>query len=392
MKRFFALLLSALMLLGILASCGEQPKEQPASSELPGTTSEESGTDPTTEPKTESETEPASTEEPATSKHETEYVAPEDGSFTICGIPLSEYTEVVYLPAREELSFVNPADYKNKFLEITESAIGTELEIKIAKNEKMFTEKRYEHEILFGTGFVRDGIPEPDLSKTYYGVTADGTIYFCSPSVSVYSYLWELFLEEFCGVPLKSGQRSAGCAVSECYRELPNFTAERAEALGYSQVFSDEFDGEELDLSVWKIKHEGDMGGYFETASQDFLRRGSDSARRMAGRRPLRRGLVYGRHRADSGICARILRIADSVQQVQRPQRRFLVCLLDSGPESLQRRNFSGRNRTGRSGDRHHGEFRSRSSHQLRLLRLGRRMGRAPDGFRRRTESGQPLR
>ncbi|MBO4798596.1 MAG: family 16 glycosylhydrolase, partial [Candidatus Methanomethylophilaceae archaeon] len=57
-------------------------------------------------------------------------------------------------------------------------------------------------------------------------------------------------------------------------RELPNFTAESAEALGYSQVFSDEFDGAELDLSVWNIKHEGDMGGYFESASQDFLRDG----------------------------------------------------------------------------------------------------------------------
>ena len=70
---------------------------------------------------------------------------------------------------------MNHITYKNRLAETTASAIGSELEIKVARNEKMFTEKRYEHEILFGTGFVRDGIPEPDLSKTYYGVTADGT-------------------------------------------------------------------------------------------------------------------------------------------------------------------------------------------------------------------------
>ena len=258
MKRIFAFLLSALMLLGILASCGEQPAVQPASSEAPESRSEEPRTEPGTESASDSETEEVpATEEPVSSKYETEYVAPEDGSFTVCGIPLSQYTLVLYIPAVTELANMNPADYKKRFNEITESAIGSELEIKVARNDKMFTDKRYEHEILFGTGFVRDGMPEPDMKKNCYGVTADGTIYFATPSIALYSYMYSLFLEEFFGIPADSGQRSAGCALTECYRELPGMDQATLEAKGYSLVFEDPFDGDTLNLDVWEHRGSG---------------------------------------------------------------------------------------------------------------------------------------
>ena len=270
MKKLICLALSLLLLSFACVSCAEQtPGEGEDSSSPAPVSSEPAETESESLP--ESETETPETEEPDTSKYEYEYMPPEDGSFTICGVPLSEYTQVLYFPQTQDNSWMNHITYKNRLAETTASAIGSELEIKVARNEKMFTEKRYEHEILFGTGFVRDGIPEPDLSKTYYGVTADGTVYFCSPAVAVFPYLWELFLEEFFGVPVKSGQPSAGCAVPECYRELKPMDGASLESQGYTLVFEDNFEADELDLNVWRHRGLGREGGGFNAASSVSL-------------------------------------------------------------------------------------------------------------------------
>ncbi|MBO4229296.1 MAG: hypothetical protein J5938_02965, partial [Clostridia bacterium] len=218
MKRFTTLLIAVLMLLSLLASCGEQPKEPPAFSEIPVSQSEEPGTEPASESVTE---EAPATEEPLPSKYETEYAAPEDGSFTICGVPLSEYVPVLFFPTTEDYVKLNRKALLSGLKDPLSAATGSEWEFKVVKNDKYDTVKWAEHEILFGTNFHRDGMPETDLKKNYYGVTADGTVYFCSPSPMLYSYLWERFLEEFLGVEPGSGSTSGGCAVTECYRELP---------------------------------------------------------------------------------------------------------------------------------------------------------------------------
>ena len=273
MKRFLCLFLATLFLSIPLISCGEQKPEDPASSSaLPDSSAEpaDSGTEPQTEPSTEA---PA-TEEPATSKYEYEYVAPEDGSFTICGVPLSEYTLVLSWPGIDAYALMDYHVYKDKLSDITSSATGFDLEVKVTRNDKIFNEKKYDHEILFGNGFVRDGMPERDLNKNYYGVTADGTVYFSSPALTVYPYLWQLFLEEFFGVPMKSGERSAGCAVPECYRELPAMDAAQVESLGYAMVFEDEFDADELDLNTWFHRGLGPEGNGFNAASAVSLSNG----------------------------------------------------------------------------------------------------------------------
>ncbi|MBQ4289624.1 MAG: hypothetical protein II719_00350, partial [Clostridia bacterium] len=103
MKRISAFLLALLLILGIFSSCGEQPAGQPSSSEAPASGSEEPATvsEPARESETEPGTEPSSEpSEPLTAidkpVYENEYAAPEDGSFTICGVPLSEYTPMIY--------------------------------------------------------------------------------------------------------------------------------------------------------------------------------------------------------------------------------------------------------------------------------------------------------
>ncbi|MBO4797912.1 MAG: hypothetical protein J5494_03975, partial [Candidatus Methanomethylophilaceae archaeon] len=58
MKRFLTLLIAVLMLLGALSSCGDQPENPYASSELPGSESPEPASEPETEPNTEPATEP----------------------------------------------------------------------------------------------------------------------------------------------------------------------------------------------------------------------------------------------------------------------------------------------------------------------------------------------
>ena len=270
-KRFFAILLAALLTLGMLASCGEQPGGQPASSEVPGSASGEPGTEPgqETEPATEPVAEPAVI--PDKPVYEYAYAAPEDGSFTVCGADLSEYELIMYFPNDSVYNYMDRVTLAKKIQASCLSATGLDRKIYVVKNERYNTEKRAEHEILFGNNFEREGIPEADLKKNYYGVTADGTIYFCTPSPVLYSYLFDLFLEEFFGVPFESGETSSGCALTECYREIPLMTTDVLEACGYSKVFDDEFEGEEPDMDVWNIRSPGARRGGYNAASQITL-------------------------------------------------------------------------------------------------------------------------
>ncbi|MBO4798143.1 MAG: hypothetical protein J5494_05160, partial [Candidatus Methanomethylophilaceae archaeon] len=268
MKRLFALLIAALLILGILASCGEQPAEQPVSSGIPSSASAEPDTEPETEPAKESEAEPVSAEEPVTTKYETEYVAPEDGSFTICGTPLSEYSLLLYFPTTEEYNRMSRKRVASALRDPFRSATGMEADLVVAINAKYDTVPKAEHEILFGSNFRREGIPEIDYQKNYYGVTADGTVYFCAVSPLVYSFLWERFLEEFFGVAPGSGEQSAGCTVTECYRELPAFDASRLESEGYSLVLDEPFDGESLNFDIWEYRANGARRAGYNAASQ----------------------------------------------------------------------------------------------------------------------------
>ncbi|MBO4797972.1 MAG: hypothetical protein J5494_04275 [Candidatus Methanomethylophilaceae archaeon] len=248
MKKILSILLAALMLAGVLASCGEQTQAEVESSGLPASQSEEQATQESPAP--ESEAESDTEEEQATPEFEYEYVPPEDGSFTICGVPLEEYTFVLYFPGSEEYMRMNRAALLDSIQTSTRNATGLDLEFKVAKNEKMFTEKKYEHEILFGSGFVREGMPERNPKKNYYGVTEDGTVYFTAVCVMSYRELWNRFLAEFFGVPEGSGAASAGCSVPACYREYPEMNEEWLTQNGYSLVFADEFDGDALNMDV----------------------------------------------------------------------------------------------------------------------------------------------
>ena len=274
MKRLLTLLIAALMLLALLASCGEQPENPPASSDLPGSESAEpaSGSEQESEPDTEPATEPATEPEeplpnPDKPVYEYEYAAPEDGSFSICGIPLSEYSMVLFFPSSADYNFMNRKLIVNLLKDTMSQATGTEWDLKVVKNEKYDTEKWAEHEILFGSNFHREGMPESDMKKNYYGVTADGTVYFSSPSPMMYRHLWQLFLEEFFGVPYESGEQSGGCAITECYRELPNLDEAWLKQQGYETVWIDEFEGDSLNLDVWDIGQHVTRSG-FESAKQ----------------------------------------------------------------------------------------------------------------------------
>ena len=276
LRRLFCLLLSFLLLSLALASCGsvdpnpEDGSQSPASSQESGQSEPEGSTDPApaTEPATEPAAEPGELIPPEKPAYEKEYAAPEDGSFTICGVPLTEYTQVLYWNGNSDYAKLDFRKVRDGLTDLTTSATGLELTLKVVRNERMFEKKEYEHEILFGTGFVRDGIPETNLKKNYYGVTEDGTVYFSSPSYMLYPYLWQLFLEEFCGVPVGSGERSAGCEIGPCYRELQTLDTAVLEAQGYSKVFDDEFDGEELNLDVWETVSNGPRREGYNAPSQ----------------------------------------------------------------------------------------------------------------------------
>ncbi|MBO4229226.1 MAG: glycoside hydrolase family 16 protein [Clostridia bacterium] len=261
MKRLISILIAALMILGVLVSCGEVPTEPASdvSSESEQASAEPSDTE-TGAPDTESETEPGY-----------QYIPPEDGSFTVCGIDLSEYSMLLYFEANAANGYLNRSILVKDIERNTASCLGYEKKLTVVKNDRFNTTPKSEHEILFGNNFHREGIPELDLKKNCYGVTADGTIYFSAPSHMLYGYLWRLFLEEFFGYDSSAGEKSAGCALTECYRELPELDLAKLEASGYSLVFADEFDGDSLDMDVWDWREPGPRfePPFFDTTSLD---------------------------------------------------------------------------------------------------------------------------
>ena len=281
MRRFAAFLLAFFLILGIFSSCGEQPAEQPAFSETPISGSEEpaSGSEPVSESEPEQETDPA-TEPPEPLPtidkpvYENEYVAPEDGSFTICGVPLSEYTPMLYWGLDADYNYMERKPVV-KTIEAIFASAGCPLDLSIAKSAKYDTTPIAEHEILFGVRFQREGIPEYDSMKNYYGVTEDGTVYFCSPSPILYPYLLELFVEEFLGVAPGSGEQSGGCAISPCYRELPRLDVSRLQAEGYALVLDEPFDGDALNLDLWNYRADGARRVGFSAYTQTSVRDGN---------------------------------------------------------------------------------------------------------------------
>ena len=266
MKRLFALLFAALMILGVLASCGEQP----ASSGIPSSQSEEltDGEAPA-ESETDSETEEAEKTEPETEA----YIAPEDREFLICGTPLKDYTFYLYFPQIEEyhgLMSMGQKAFFNQLQEATEQVLGISLNYKVLRNERMFPEsgKADGPEILLGTGFERPGIPVYDGFEVRYGITEDGTIYFQNPTILLDIYLWKLFLEDVSGVPVDSGKECYGFSAEPFEKTLPRMTDDTLRGLGYEPVFEDNFDGEEVDWDVWKLYPEGPGNSGYGAGSQ----------------------------------------------------------------------------------------------------------------------------
>ena len=256
MRRFLSTLIALLLLIPLLISCGGTETEVPSE---PVSSGEE--TEPATEPE-------------ETGKYPTEYAAPEDGSFTICGVPLSEYTALLYFPGNEE--FGGSMDkgpvvksLKEQFL----SATGVEMDLSVIKNERFDETPKAEHEILFGVNFRREGIPEAQ-HRNYYGVTEDGTVYFCGITPLVFPCLFEQFLEEFFGVTPGSGDASAGCAIGECYREIPLFSDSELEKRGYTCTLDETFDGDSLNLDVWNCRANGPHRDGYNSTSQIAVRDG----------------------------------------------------------------------------------------------------------------------
>ncbi|MBQ4290718.1 MAG: glycoside hydrolase family 16 protein [Clostridia bacterium] len=273
---FVSLILSVVLLVSCAASSGTNPPETDPSAG--GGTSETADSASSSSP---AESEPEQTEPsgPESEDPKPVYTPPEDGSFTICGIDLSEYAPMLYFTGSGEYARLNRPSITRGIEKSALSALGLEWSIKVIKVDKYLTERRSDHEILFGKEFRREGIPEYDSSRSCYGVTADGTVYFQSPSPMLYPYMWRLFLEEFMGVPVGSESMSLGCAVTECYREVPTLNHAELEREGYALVFEDEFQGEDLDWDVWRFR----MGGQAVDFNERSLVRLEDGILFLAG-------------------------------------------------------------------------------------------------------------
>ena len=253
-----ALLLSASLLTLGACGAGGVPAEPSSSQEMSAPESE-----PATEPVTGPETEPDT---------EMTVIPPEERVYTVCGTPISEYTAVVYISDvnihTERKNVTRPVE------QTCESVLGFTIPVKLAKGEKILGEKKYDHEILFGAGYRRPGIPEYDPGKIQYGITEDGTVYFLSASPVLSGYLLKEFLREIGNIIPDTGE-SNGFEVSAFSAEYPLFTEETAKAMGYETVFDDPFDGDELDWNVWKTYSDGPSACGYLSKSQVTVRDGS---------------------------------------------------------------------------------------------------------------------
>ena len=247
-------MLSLLFLLPVFCACGNSSSESPA---LPDSSAERPASEPL--PETEPAAEPERPESDEAAVYRTVYTPPEDGSYTICGVPVSDYTILMYWPG-EDIAWI-----KKLLRAQSESVFGEALPIQVLKTEKQLEQTRYEHEILIGNLFEREDLPSY-AGKNAYGVTPSGTVYFQTPSRSLVPYMWSMFLEEFCGVPLETAVRSPGCRLSACSRTTPDLDLSRLQSEGYVPVFEDLFEGEEPNPEFWENRLPGVRRGGFNSA------------------------------------------------------------------------------------------------------------------------------
>ncbi|MBP1554510.1 MAG: glycoside hydrolase family 16 protein, partial [Oscillospiraceae bacterium] len=270
MKKTVSIILAVLMMFSssLLFSCGDDVKgEQTDTGEISekadDTETGDSGSPDAGSPEDLPE-EPDKKIDVSAPDFEYEYVAPADGSFRICGTDLSEYTITAYMP--------NGSDTQRRIMrcvgEDILAATGMEIKVDIDVNKEYLETPKAEHEILIGSSYRRDGMPEIDPMDNVYGVTADGTVYFSSFNRSLYPDMFRLFLEEFMGYEKDSGEKSRGCDIHEFTRKLPDFDPKKLEAAGYVLVADDEFDGDSMNTDLWEYRGHGARSQGFLADSQ----------------------------------------------------------------------------------------------------------------------------
>ncbi|MBO4229588.1 MAG: hypothetical protein J5938_04475, partial [Clostridia bacterium] len=129
---------------------------------------------------------------------------------------LGTYQAIVWFPDNERAYLkLGLPRLKDKLEAVTRRRLGCSLPLEVVSDDSYLEKKKGPKEILFGRQFRRPGIPDTDPAKSCYGVTADGTVYFHSPSILFFVTLWDRFLEEF-------GTLSE--PLTECFREIPPFS------------------------------------------------------------------------------------------------------------------------------------------------------------------------
>jgi len=188
---------------------------------------------------------------------------------SVCGNDLADYT-VFY---DETIDKTKQSRLKELLAFGASDIIGLEFNVVDAGNMK---KPLAEHEILFGRFFQRDGLPTFNDGLSHFGVTEDGTIYFSTESEQLYEYMWEAFLNECMGASMKfNTANKKGCEILPFDKTLENLTYERLETDGYKLVFEDNFDGDSLNMDLWRIREEGQSRGNYMSDSQVEVKDGN---------------------------------------------------------------------------------------------------------------------
>ena len=191
-------------------------------------------------------------------------------NITICGKDLRDYTPVLYFPdgPGEDYKRLNRPLLVKKLEETTKERLGFELPVRIEKEPNCWTEKTAERAIVFGSVFRRAGIPETDPRRSFYGITEQGTVYFRSPSIILFSYLWECFLDDC----VRAAGDGFTAELSAFRKTVPDWDPEELRREGYVPVFEDRFEGPSLDPDVWLFRHPGPSGAAYLAGTDRQIR------------------------------------------------------------------------------------------------------------------------
>ena len=191
-------------------------------------------------------------------------------TYTVCGTDITEYSVIC--------AAANMTGDLAAIMNVSaEELLGGSFE-STPVTSKNAAKKTFGHEILVGdvSMFKRDGLPDFSDGQPCYGVTEDGTVFFHVKNAGMLDSMWVEFLREHLGADFRVVNNDDPQLFLVSYDEngadvqpfVRTYESVDLEAEGYKLVLEDDFDGDDLNWDIWKMRGEGTARGGFSSETQ----------------------------------------------------------------------------------------------------------------------------